>query len=257
MGVTVSGFDSSSISTLFSSLPGASANSNILAGTTSMLSDYYSIRNGSYHKLLKAYYNSDASTNVGTKADVQDKKEDTYESKAAELKALKEDATGLSDAANKLLAKGSDSVFKKQSVTDKSGKVSYDYDLNAIYEGVNGFVKEYNDMITSGSDSDITSVANGVNRMMQNTKANAALLGKIGISVDGEGKLSLDESTFKNSDMTIAKSLFQSQGGYGYQVATQASMINSAVVAQASGGSYTRTGAVSMNTLMNSYNSYI
>ena len=61
MGMTVSGFDSSSISTLFSSLPGVKGSNNLMAGATSMLSDYYSIRNGSYHKLLKSYYNSDAS----------------------------------------------------------------------------------------------------------------------------------------------------------------------------------------------------
>ena len=257
MGMTVSGYDSSSISTLFSSLPGASSGNNIFAGTTSMLSDYYSIRNGSYHKLLRAYYSSDASANVSSKSDVEDEKKTTYESKAAELKELKSDATSLSDAANKLLAKGSDSLFKKQSVTDESGNSSYDYDVNAIYEGVNSFVKEYNDMITSGGKSEISSVSNAVNRMMTNTNANANLLKQIGISADTEGKLSLDEAVFKKGDMTIAKSLFQSQGGYGYQVAAQASMINSAVVAQASGGSYTSTGAVSMNTLMNSYNSYI
>lgn len=257
MGMTISGFDSSSISTLFSGLPGASASNNLMAGTTSMLSDYYSIRNGSYHKLLKSYYNSDASKNVSNKTDVEDKKENTFESKAKELKTLKEDATSLSSAASKLLAKDKDSVFKKQSITDGEGKVTYDYDVNAIYEGVRGFAKEYNDMVTSGGKSDITSVSNAVNRMTQNTSANAALLKKIGITVDTDGKLSIDEAAFKNSDMTIAKSLFQFQGGYGYQIATQASMINSSVIAQASGGSYTNTGAVSMNTLMNSYNSYI
>lgn len=222
-----------------------------------MLSDYYSIRNGSYHKLLKSYYNSDAVKNAGNKTDVEDKKENTFVSKAAELKELKSDATSLSDATGKLLEKGSDSVFKKQSLTDDAGNAFYDYDVNAIYEGVRGFVKEYNDMVTSGGKSDITSITNAVNRMQQNTIANAALLKKIGITMDTEGKLSVDESTFKDSDMTIAKSLFQSQGGYGYQIATQASMINSAAIAQASGGSYTSTGAVSMNTLMNSYNSYV
>lgn len=257
MGMTVSGFDSSSISTLFSSLPGASAGNNMMAGTTAMLSDYYSIRNGSYHKLLKSYYNSDASKNTGNKTLVEDKEEKTFEAKAKELKTLKEDATSLLGAANKLLAKDGDSVFKKQNVTHEDGSSSYDYDLNGIYESVRSFAKEYNDMITSGETSDVTSVSNAVDRMRQNTRANATLLKKIGITVDTDGKLSVDENAFKSGDMTIAKSLFQSQGAYGYQIATQASMINHAVVAQASSGSYTSTGSVSMNTIMNSYNSYI
>jgi len=67
----------------------------------------------------------------------------------------------------------------------------------------------------------------------------------------------VDEATFKKSDMTVAKSLFQTSGGYGYQISAKASMVRSSVLSQASGGSYTRTGAISMNDLMSTYSSYI
>ena len=57
--------------------------------------------------------------------------------------------------------------------------------------------------------------------------------------------------------MTVAKSLFQTSGAYGYQIASKASMVRSTVLAEASSGNYTSTGTLSMNDLMNSYNSYI
>ena len=43
-------------STLFGSLPGANSSNNIMSGLSGMLSDYSSIRNGSYGKLVSAYY---------------------------------------------------------------------------------------------------------------------------------------------------------------------------------------------------------
>lgn len=50
---TFFGINSSAVSTLFSSASSAKS------GTTDILSDYYSIRNGSYKKLLNAYYSID------------------------------------------------------------------------------------------------------------------------------------------------------------------------------------------------------
>jgi hypothetical protein len=77
------------------------------------------------------------------------------------------------------------------------------------------------------------------------------------VTIGTDGKLSVDEETFKKADMTVAKSLFNSTGSYAYQIGTKASMINSAVVTQSSGSAYTSTGALSTSSLINSYNSYV
>ncbi len=251
----VSGYDSSSISMLFSSLPGSSDGNNLFQATTGMLSDYYSIRNGSYQKALRSYYNSDEAPKV-VHPDKTSKK-DTYKQMAQELKELKESATDLYDASNKLLAKDNKSLFKKTSSTDAEGKVTYDYDKDKIYQGVKAFVEDYNRLLAKGADSSDKSVTRSVEGMKSATNMNERMLNQLGITADKSGKLSVDEATFKNGDMTLAKSLFQSQGGYAYQIASKASSIQISAMSQASGGSYTSTGALSMNDLFNTYNSYI
>ena len=67
---TISGYDSSSLSVLFSSLNkhAGSSNVSLLGGGSDLLginySDYATIRNGSYLKLMKSYYSLDASDEV-------------------------------------------------------------------------------------------------------------------------------------------------------------------------------------------------
>ncbi len=69
-------------STLFSSLPGYknSVNANI-SSLSSLLSDYSSIKSGSYGKLMKAYYSEVATSKTTAEADSSSK---TSESKATE-----------------------------------------------------------------------------------------------------------------------------------------------------------------------------
>ena len=52
--------------------------------------------------------------------------------------------------------------------------------------------------------------------------------------VDSKNKLSIDETTFKNADMAVAKSVFASTASYGQSVASSASSIYSSSAAQLS-----------------------
>lgn len=251
MGLTVSGYDSSSISTLFSSLNSSSSSGgSSLSSMTSLLGEYNSIQSGSYFKLLRSYYTPKNGTDTTTDKD----KLQTTDKQMAEWKS---DATELSDAANTLLKKGTDSLFSKVEQKDADGKTTYGYDTDKIYSAVKKFADAYNDMIDSGDGASLSGVRSAVSGMEGLTSANSSILKSIGISVGSNGHLSVDEATFKKSDMTVAKSLFQTSGGYGYQISAKASMVRSSVLSQASGGSYTRTGAISMNDLMSTYSSYI
>ena len=252
MGLTVSGYDSSSISTLFSSLNSSKSNGiSSLSSMTNMLGEYHSIQSGSYFKLLRSYYTPKdgeaASTTKKNPAEITDK----------QLAEWKTDATELSDAANALLKKGTGSLFAKVEKKDADGKITYGYDADSIYTAVKKFADAYNDMIDSGEEASLSGVRSSVTGMEGLTSSNSALLKSVGISVNTKGHLSVDEATFKKSDMTVAKSLFHTSGGYGYQISAKASMVRSSVMAKASGGSYTKNGAISMNDLMSTYNSYI
>ena len=65
----ISSYDSSSISMLFSSL--GSSSKSINSGTLGInLSDYASIRSGSYSKLMKSYYKLDSSDTKTSSKDI-------------------------------------------------------------------------------------------------------------------------------------------------------------------------------------------
>lgn len=216
---TISGYDSSSISTLFSGLNSGNRSTGSLSGLYGInVTDYTTIRNGSYGKLMKAYYSESDSPVKKTTATSKD---DTKV-----LARVEDSAEKLKSAADDLMKVGTKSVFNKVEATDENGEVTKDYDTDAIYKKVSVFVSGYNSMIENGGDSNTTGVLTAVSSMVNRTDQNSSLLSQIGISIGEDNKLSLDEKTFKEADMSIAKSLFNGTGSYGYQISAQASMAN-------------------------------
>ena len=119
------GINDSSVSTLFSALGSSNA-----SGSSSILADYYSIRNGSYKKLLSAYYSLDGGSNTTTGSTTSTSSDSTKL-----LSSIEKSADTLKDSTDALLKNGDKSVFNK----DKDGK----YDVKAIYEKVSQFVEKY------------------------------------------------------------------------------------------------------------------
>lgn len=105
--------------------------------------------------------------------------------------------------------KGNRSLFSKVEQKDADGKTTYGYDTDKIYSAVKKFADAYNDMIDSGDGASLSGVRSAVSGMEGLTSANSSILKSIGISVGSNGHLSVNEATFKKSDMTVAKSLFQ------------------------------------------------
>lgn len=233
---TYFGITSDSASTLFGSLSSSSSSTS----TTSLLSDYASIKNGSYAKLLKKYYatnSADSTSSTSTSADTTKK-----------LASIESNAEDLKEAADALLTKGSNSVFKKVTTTDESGNSTTDYDTDKIYNAVSKFVESYNNMIDSTDDSNTKNIQNNATSMMNATAKNAALLGKIGITIKSDNTLSVDEDTFKAADMTTVQSLFNGAGSYGYNVSAKASMIDYYAATEANkSNTYNQTGSYSNN----------
>lgn len=226
---TFFGINSSAVSTLFSSASSAKS------GTTDILSDYYSIRNGSYKKLLNAYYSIDDNKKTKVTASTSTSSDTTKT-----LSAIKSSTDALKESADALLKTGSKSLFK----TDASGK----YDVDSIYKAVDSFVKNYNEVIDSTEESNTKNIANTSLSMMTSTKINANSLSKIGITIDKDGKLSLDEKTFKEADMGRVKSLFNGNGSFGYLTSARASMINYYASSEATkSNTYTGSGTYTYN----------
>lgn len=245
---TISGYDSASIGVLFSSLNSGSTKS--FSGVSDLLgisySDYATIQNGSYTKLMKAYY-SDSSSGDSS---VSEAKPSTATSKdsTALLGRIESAADDLTAAESKLKKTGTDSLFTKSQVKDSNGNVSYDYDTDKIYNAVNDFVKSYNSLIEEGADAKTGSISRSEQSLVNLTKANSKLLKDVGITIGTDNKLSIDEKTFKSADMSKVKSLFQSSGGYGYQASVQAGYMKSYAKSEAEkANTYGKTGMYTYN----------
>lgn len=168
---------------------------------SSLLSDYASIKNGSYGRMLKAYYAK------------QTKETDEDDSSVSKTKAGKDSAASSSAKAVQKSASELNDLDYSEENTDK------------IYESVSSFVKDYNSMIKSASNSKVGAVSNQANQMNNTTYANYKMLAKAGITMNADRTLSINEKTFKKASMSTLKTLFKGNNSFADQVSKRAGQI--------------------------------
>lgn len=220
------------------------------SGNNSMsnfLTDYAAIKNGSYYKLMKAYYGgNDKISNLVDRDSKSEKATAKEESK--KLTRIQSDADALKEAADALVTTGSKSVFKLVEKTDEEGNKYQDYDTDAIYKAVKKFVDSYNGLIDEADDTTSDTIEKAVKNLMTTTMSNSKLLSKIGISINKDSRLTLSEDVFKKADMNQVKSLFQGTNSYAYQVSARSSMVDYAASREASkANTYNKNGSYSAN----------
>lgn len=243
MGIRINVNARQDYSYLFQSMTTSRGNS---LGNLNFLSDYASIKNGSYGKLMKAYYAKDAADKAAsTGKDTETKKNSisTAADSAKTLSEIEKAADTMKESADSLLVKGSKSVFRKK---NEKATVSEEYDTDAIYKAVSGFVTGYNDLLSKTSAASSKNLQGKADTLAAVTSANAKLLSRVGITVNSDSSLSLDEEAFKKSDMGMVKNLFGTTGAYGYKVSAQASMIDYTAAKESTrSNTYTANGTYS------------
>ncbi|MDR2889871.1 MAG: hypothetical protein LBV33_08565, partial [Lachnospiraceae bacterium] len=223
------------------------------------LADYASIKNGSYGKLMSAYYGGSSVANDL----VSDSSISTASDTNKELSEIQSSADDLKESADKLVETGSKSLFIEEDITTKDengvSTTTTDYDRDAIYKAVESFVDDYNSLLQKGLESNTTTISGKADSLKGMTTANEKLLSSVGISVGESGRLSIDEKEFKAADMTTVKSLFNGTGSYGYKVSAQASWMDFAASSEAAkSNTYNANGAFSNNySAGNVFGSYI
>lgn len=235
-------------SSLFSGMSMSSGGGDM----SSFLSDYASIKNGSYGRLMRVYYDrgstGSTSLNYVNKAKEKAEKPSTssvYGAREASenLNNVKSAADALKGSAAKLMDTGSESLFEQKDITtkDKNGVTSttFGYDEKAIYDAVSSFVNDYNTMLDHGSASTATSVSGKMSFMNNMTRISKDKLADIGISISDSGRLSMDEKKFKEADISAVKSLFNGPGSYAQQIYAQANLTGIAAEKEAE-----RVGAI-------------
>lgn len=242
----ISMYDLSSVSTLFSSLGSSKSTGSGLFGIN--LSEYASIRSGSYGKLMRSYFSMDSTKGTSksddsTKNTIEDLATTTSTSKDSTktLAAIESDAKELTDSAKALYTRSNNKVFTK----DSGGS----YDTDKIYKAVKRFADDYNSMLDTAGKSSTNRISRSVSSMKNETSYNEKPLKEIGITVDEKtGRLSVDETTFKSADTEKIKNLFNGTGSYAYSVATKAAMTESYAKSEAAkSNTYTKNGTYNYN----------
>ena len=181
--------------------------------------DYAAIKNGSYGKLVKSYYSGTTKAVEAEKAQTAkaaektSKKKETSDTDKTGLTQIKKDADLLKESANAL---GKDDLWKK---TD--GKP----DTDKITAAVKDFADNYNKVIDQASKVSSKEIAQDMKNMTGMTSTFSKVLGKIGITVGTDGKMTVDEEALKKADTNTIKSLFDGNGTYGSQIADKANSI--------------------------------
>ena len=106
-------------------------------------------------------------------------------------------------------------------IKDKDGNETYNIDK--ILSTAKSFVNNYNKMFDDAESSSNSGVLSNLSYIRERTKNNTKKLEEFGFSVDKNGKMKLDEDTFKKADMDKVHDFFKDYGSY---VASNASRVN-------------------------------
>lgn len=218
----------------FSALMGGTTNSS-----GNLLSDYASIKNGSYGKLMKAYYAKQDAENASASGDSRQK-----------LTLMRSSADSLKKSADAL---NNSSLWEKKKIKKKDEETGEeteveDYDWNAITKAVKSFVEDYNSVVGQAGDSDTKNVLRNAVWMTGITDSAENLLSKVGITIGKGNKLELDEDALKEANITTLKSLFTGSGSFADKISQKASSLSivaANAAAKVKGTTYTSSGSYS------------
>lgn len=205
-------------------------------------SDYASIKNGSYGKLMRSYYSEQkkASTPDKTTSTKPGKKE-TVDNTG--LSQMKKETDGLKTAAEAL---SKDELWKK----NDDGT----YDMDKIASAVKDFAKEYNDVVDQSAKVNSREISQSAYYMKSMTNTMSKALAKVGVTIGTDGKMTVNEDTLKKANVASIKSLFSGYGSYGAQTGDRAGEMSREAVMSSS--VYGKNGSLS-SSLSNMFNKWI
>ena len=194
------------------------------------VSDYAMIKNGSYGKLMKAYY---------AKQDAD--KLSQFGDSSKTLTLMRSSADSLKKSAEVL---GDVSLYEKKKFKKKDEETGEeieveDYDWDVITKAVKTFVDDYNSVVEQAGNSETKNVLRNAAWMTSITEKAGNLLSRVGITIGKGNKLEFDEEGLKKKttlgesciefdNISTLKSLFTGYGSFASQIEQKASAISSA-----------------------------
>ena len=227
---------------LFSNVNGSNNSNNIFNSIN--LSDYNSIKSGTYGKLLKEYYKKADTDEI----DSTSKKNTVNKSDSEAIKELKQiqtDGNALRDAASKLMQRGSSSALGSD-------------DMNKAYAAVKDFADKYNTLMEEGSESDSKSIKRTAEGMVELMKDYKESLNEIGITIDKDNKLVVDKDAFMKSSMDKVQDLFRGNNSLSYLTSMRAITISNTAYSESNKSNlYTGNGSYTAPSTGDMFNSII
>ena len=186
-------------------------NNSGISAMTGLLGDYASIKNGSYGKLMRAYFSSSADEDVNSLAKSSLKTNDADTKSIAKVQAA---ASDLKKSTSTLSKSGADSVYSKA--------------MKEIYAAVKTYVSDYNAALEASEDSDSTMITSRTDTLVKNTAMYEKDLAAIGIKINKDNSLSIDKDAFLKASVSDVESVFAGKGSLGHVNAAQADLIKMA-----------------------------
>lgn len=103
---------------------------------------------------------------------------------------------------------------------------TYSVDPDKLLAAAKDFVSSYNSTKEAAAKSDNVNVLKKASFMVGSTSANEKLLEKVGITVNKDNSLSLNEETLKNADARFVKSVFGGENSYASRISQKASQFS-------------------------------
>lgn len=128
------------------------------------------------------------------------------------------------------------------------GAMSIDNDnKDAVFDVFSTLVRDYNELLKDTADSKNSNVIKQADYLKSLVNGNKSAFSRMGVTVNSDKSLSIDEEKFKEADMSTVKSLFSGTYSFGekmtdrinqiYRYATQGDSLN--------GQTYTSQGSYS------------
>ena len=183
-----------------------------MSGLYGLMSDYSSILNGSYRKLLKAYYQTEKSESAsGTKKQDSVKEKKDVTKKGTVLDEIKSGVSAIASDVKALSRKGTE-------VTEKE---------------VSNFASDYNKLIDAAGKTSNASIQSKLTELTDYVNLQKKKLEEAGITVGSDSKLSVDKEKFEKAAPDQVNSLFGGTSSFALMVSMKADNIGSEAVLQA------------------------
>lgn len=233
-------------SDIMSGIDFGSSNQNFLA-------DYASIKNGSYGRLMKAYYGSGLSASGNSVSSSTGSRSSNVLEKILEERRNPKVSEEVQEANASLagdisVLKNSVSVLRNEetyTVTEDGKSVN-----DKVVSAMKDFVDQYNNTVTTAKKSTLSGKTSNVAAMMSSTAENADKLKEMGITINSNGTLQLNEGKLKAADVSKVQELFSDQDimSYGSVVMSRLQFAESAADATTSADKSTDDSDEKTNT---------